>query len=77
MGIDTQSQNGESNEEGIVDLKYELISGLEELEKCRINKRQSNHSISKLETQLLEAKKIEENLNLQLKIKIQDSERFE
>ena len=64
MGIDTQAQNGESDEEGIVYLKDELISGLEELEKCRINKRQSNHAISKLETQLLEAKNIEEDLNL-------------
>ena len=63
MGIDTQAQNGESDEEGIVDLKDELISSLEELEKCRRNKRQSNHVISKLETQLLEAKNIEENLN--------------
>ena len=31
MGIDTQAQNGESNEESIVDLKNELITTLEEL----------------------------------------------
>ena len=33
MGVDTQAQNGESDEEGEVDLKDELISALEELEK--------------------------------------------
>ena len=32
MGVDTQAQNGESNEEGIVDLKSKLISALKELE---------------------------------------------
>ena len=77
MGIDTQAQNGESDEEGIVDLKDELISTLEELEKCRRKNRQSNHVISELETQMLEVKKNEEDLNLQLKRRIHDSERFE
>ena len=66
MGIDTQAQNGESDEEGIVDLKGELISALEELEKWRVNNIQSNHVISELENQFLEAKNIEEGLNLQL-----------
>ena len=37
----------------------------------------SNHVIRELETQLLEAKRIEEDLNLQLKRRIQDYERFE
>ena len=77
MGIDTQSRNGESDEEGIVDLKVELISALEELEKCRRKNRQSNHVISELETQLLEAKKIEQDLNLQLKRRIHEFERLE
>ena len=35
MGIDTQAQNGESNEEGEVYLKTKLISALEEIEKCK------------------------------------------
>ena len=35
MRVDTEAQNGESDEEGEVDLKVELISALEELEKCR------------------------------------------
>ena len=35
MGVDTQAQNSESDEEGEVDLKDELICALEELEKCR------------------------------------------
>ena len=35
MGIETQAQDGESDEEGEVDLKAELISALEELEKWR------------------------------------------
>ena len=33
MGIENQAQNNESDEEGEVDLKSELISALEELEK--------------------------------------------
>ena len=77
MEVDTQAQNGESDEEGIVDLKFELISGLKELEKCMRKKRQSNHVISDLENQLLEAKRIEEDLNLQLKRRIQESIRLE
>ena len=64
MGVDTQAQNGESDEEGEVDFKVELISSLEELEKCRRKNRMSNHVISELETQLQEAKIIEEDLNL-------------
>ena len=63
MGIETQAQDGESNEEGEVDLKDELISSLEELEKCRKKNKQSNQIISDLKTQLQEAKKIEENLD--------------
>ena len=39
MGLETQSHDGESDEEGEVDLKVELISALEELENWRkINK---------------------------------------
>ena len=71
MGVDNQAQNGESHEEGKVDLKDELISALEELEKCRGKNKHSNHVISELENQLLEAKRIEENVNLQLKRRIQ------
>ena len=41
MGIETQAQDGESDEEGEVDLKDELISALEELEKCRKTKTNS------------------------------------
>ena len=48
MGVDTQSQNGESDEEGEVDLKDELSSALEELEKCSRKNKKSNHVISKL-----------------------------
>ena len=77
MGVDTQAQNGESDEEGEVDLKAELISALEELEKCRRKNIKLNHVISELETQLLEAKNIEEDLNLQLKRRIQESENLE
>ena len=77
MGIDTQAQNGESDEEGIVDLKAELISALEELKKCRRKNKQSNHVIRELETQILEAKRIAEDLNLQLKRSIQESKRLE
>ena len=38
MGIETKAQDGESYEEGEVDLEAELISALEELEKCRKKK---------------------------------------
>ena len=77
MGVDTQDQNGESDEEGVVELKAELISDLEELKKCRRKNKNSNHVINELETQLLEAKRIEEDLNLQLKRRIQESKRIE
>ena len=58
MRVDTQAQNGESDEEGIVDLKVEPISSLEELEKCKKKNKQSNQIINELKTQLQEAKKI-------------------
>ena len=35
MGVDTQASNSDSNVEGEVDLRVELVSALEELEKCR------------------------------------------
>ena len=56
MGIETQ--DGESDEEGEVDLKAELISALEELEKCRKKNKQSNQIISDFKIQLQNAKKI-------------------
>ena len=77
MGVDTQAQNGESDKEGEVGLKFELISALEELKKHRKKNKQSNQIISDLKTQLQEAKKIEEGLYLQLKKIIQESERLE
>ena len=64
MVIETQAHDGESDEEGEVDLKDELISALEELEKCRRKNKQTNQIISDLNTQLQEAKKIEEDLDL-------------
>ena len=64
MGVDTQAHNGEPDEEGVVHLKDELISSLEELEKCRKKNKQSNQINSDLKTQLQEAKKIEEDLDL-------------
>ena len=35
MGLDTQASNSDSDVEGEVDLRAELVSALEELEKCR------------------------------------------
>ena len=35
MGLDTQASNSDSYVEGEVDLRAELVSALEELEKCR------------------------------------------
>ena len=67
MGIETQSQDGESDEEGEVDLKVELISARVELEKSNQKNKQSNQIISDLKTQLQEANKIEGDLYLQLK----------
>ena len=46
MGLDTQASNSDSNMEGGVDLRDEIVSTLEELEKCRKNNRQSNLVIS-------------------------------
>ena len=39
--IDTQASNSESYVEGEVDLRTELVSSLEELEKCRKKNKQS------------------------------------
>ena len=77
MGIETQAQYGESDEEGEEYLKDELISALEELEKFRKKNKHSNQIISGLKTQLQEAKKIEEGLYFHLKKRIQESERLE
>ena len=72
-GLDTQASNSDSDVEGEVDLRAELVSTLEELEKCRKKNKQSSHIISELEAQLLDAKRIEEELNLQLKGRIKES----
>ena len=64
MGLDAQTSNSESDVEGEVDLRAKLVSTLEELEKSRKNNRQTNIIISQLEAQILDAKKVEEDLNL-------------
>ena len=46
MGLDTQASNSDSDVEGEVDLRAELVSALEELEKCRKKNKQSNLIIS-------------------------------
>ena len=38
MGVETQTSDHESNVDGEVDLEVELISALEEIEKCKRNK---------------------------------------
>ena len=40
MGLETQASNSDSDMEGEVDLRDELASTLEELEKCRKKNRQ-------------------------------------
>ena len=75
MGLDTQASNSDSDVEGKVDLRVELVSALEELVKCRKKNRQSNLIISHLEAQLLDSKKVED-LNLQLKRRIQEFEKI-
>ena len=77
MRLDTQASNSDSYLEGEIDLRAQLVRSLEELKKCRKKNWQSNIIISQLESQLLDAKRIEEDLNLQLKIRIQESERVE
>ena len=42
LGIYTQASNSDSDIEGEVDLSFELVSALEEHEKCRKKNRQSN-----------------------------------
>ena len=64
MGLDTQASNSDSDIEGEVELRAEFVSALEELEKCRKNNRQSNMIISQLEAQIVDAKKVEEDLSL-------------
>ena len=46
MGIETQALDGESDEEGEVDLKYELISALEEHEKCKKKNNQTKSLVT-------------------------------
>ena len=58
MGLNTQASNNDSDVEGEVDLRVELVSTLEELEKCRKKNKQSRNIISELEAQLLDAKRI-------------------
>ena len=58
-----------------MDLRDELVSALEELEKSRKKNKQSNTIINQLESQLIEAQKVEKGLNLQLKQRIQESEK--
>ena len=76
MGLDTQASNSDSDIEGEVYLRSELVSSLEELEKCQKKNKQSNIIISQLEAQLLDAKKVDEDLNLQLKRRIQESKKL-
>ena len=64
MGLYTQAITRDSDMEGEVDLRDELVSSLEELEKCRKKNRLSNILIGQLESKLLDAKKLEEKLNL-------------
>ena len=59
-----------------MDLRDELVSALEELDKSRKKNKQSNLIINQLEAQLLEAQKVEKDLNLQLKQRIQESEKL-
>ena len=70
MGLDTQASNSDSDVEGEVELRVELVSALEELEKCRKKNKPSNHVISSLEAQLQDDKRIEEDLNLKLRKRI-------
>ena len=53
MGLNTQTSNSDSDVEGEVDLRFALVSTLEELERCRKKNKQSSHIISELETQLV------------------------
>ena len=49
MRLDTQASNSDSDVEGEVDLRDELVSALEKLEKYRKKNKQSNIIISQLE----------------------------
>ena len=55
MGLESQSQKEESVE-GEVDLIVDLISALEELDKCRKKNRYANQIISDLKIKIQEAK---------------------
>ena len=79
MGTVTQASEDDSDVEGEVDLKVELISALEELRKSRMKNKSLKEKLSKdkessqiiidLKNQLQETKRIEEDLVLQLKKK--------
>ena len=77
MGLDTQASNSDSYVEEEANLRDELVSALEELDKCRKKNKQSSHIIGELESQLLDSERIQEDLNLHIKIRIQEYERLE
>ena len=73
IGIDTQTQNGESYEESKVALEAQYMAVVDEIEKCRRKNKILKEKLSKyqeqrsqiiiyLQKQLQEAKKIEEDL---------------
>ena len=69
MGLDTQASNSDSDMEGKLDLRVELVTIPEELEKCRKKNIHINLIISQLEAQLIDAKKAEEDLTYNSKEK--------
>ena len=73
LWVQIQASNSDSDIEGEVYLRDEVVSALEEVEEFRKKNRLSNIIISQLESQLLDAEKVKEDLNLQLKRKIQES----
>ena len=76
MGLETQTSNSDSDVVGEVDPRDEVVSALEELDKSRKKNKQSNLIISQLEAQLLESQKVEKDVNLQLKQRIQEFEKL-
>ena len=72
-----ENQDVESDVEGEVDLKVELVGAIEKLRKSIMKNKESTQIIVNLKTQFQETKNIEEDLELHLKKRMQGYERLE
>lgn len=76
-GIETQALEDESNVEGEVDLKAELISSLEELRKSKKKNKQLRPQLSKYEEEQKSRNEESRQIIVDLKIQLQEAKKIE